>query len=280
MNTSTGANAFQIGISIVGRSWQLPWQEKFLFFYPALIALGIAAALVFANGLGIESYGFDIRQANPGAPIDEIKFELVEYQPLVYQIYTRLVFGFIILFFSAAAITTALRALGPPYQSMEDGLQTARGRLGQLLALTVIYSVLQIALGLLPTLFSLLGNILVGLLFVMVLPSVVADGEYWMERAIGFASRIRGVLLVSFIALAISVALPIFVFLLLMRDTQMDASFAILLLLAAAWILFPVGLSYQALIYDHAAGIERAEQAAAQEAARIARERRGGELWE
>ena len=276
MNTSTGANAFQIGISIVGRSWQLPWQEKFLFFYPALIALGIAAALVFANGLGIESYGFDIRQTNPGASLGEVEFELVEYEPLVYQIYTRLVFGFVTLFFSAAAITTALRALGASYQSLDDGLQTAWGQLGQLLVLTVIVSVLEIALGALPTLFSILGDILVGLLLVLVLPAIVAEGgEYWMDRVLRFASRIRGVLLVSFIALVVSVALPIFAILALMLNEQLGAVFALLLLLAAAWHLYPVVVSYQALIYDHAAQAEKAEREAAREAARIARERRG-----
>ena len=245
------------------RSWQLPWQEMILYVYPLLFIFGVVIAAIFANGLGIESYAWDIRYTNPDAPLSDQDFELVESVPFTYQIYSRLVYGALLTFFTAAAVATALRSLDDPDISIDKGLKIALFRLVTLLALTVIGAVIEVVLGWLPELWAILSRLILGLPLVLMLPVIIVEGgENWIGRSLQLARRALGTLLVSYIALLVSVALPIGLVALLFVNDQIGATFAVLLVLVFGWLAFPVGCSYQALLYQHARQVEKEEQAA------------------
>ncbi len=252
------------GLRIALRSWKLPWQEKTLLIQPVLLFVALLAAQIFMSGLGIERYDWDIYQVNPGALAAEVEFDVdVRESFLSYLLISSLVNNFFYVFFSAAAVAIALRSLESQYLYLESGFAAAKQRLGQLFVLAFFLVVLDAALNYLLAFMrtDVKGLLLmvVNLFFVLLIPVIIAEGgEYWFSRCIYLYRKVLGTLIISSIALGLSMAVPGVAILALIQVTG-ESYLGLFLLVVFLWLALPVSWSYLALLYQHAVDRESAD---------------------
>ena len=139
---------------------------------------------------------------------------------------------------------------------LESGFAAAKQRIGTLIFLAFVYTVLEIAVsylfvGVLQVVITVVAYISF-LYYVLLIPTIIVEGgEYWFSRCMYLTRKVLGTLIVSSIMLVFSLALPCIALLLLYVFSE-GSLLVILLMFAFLWLALPIVWSYQALLYQHA----------------------------